>query len=170
MKIDIADAVKNEGEVFNKVFDGPLQSIDFMGEHFSFPVVHVEAEYRFDGEGVAVEGNLSTQTEVNCSRCLKAFKHPVSFGFSEYFSKHPEPDEGVYGFAGEAIDLDTMLEDNIIMSLPMRFLCGEDCKGLCGVCGKNLNEGECGCDRDPVDSALSALSGFNKDNEAPGKS
>lgn len=161
MKIDIADAVKNEGEVFNEVFDGPLQSIDFMGEHFKFPKVHVEAEYRFDGEGVSVEGNFSAQTEVNCSRCLKPFAYPVAFGFSEYYSKQPAPDEGVYQYAADVIDLDTMLEDNVIMSLPMRFLCREDCKGLCGVCGKDLNEGECGCDRGIIDSRFSALSDLN---------
>lgn len=165
MKIDIADAIKNEGEVFNEVFDGPLQGIDFMGEHFLFPDVHVEAEYRFDGEGVFVEGTLMTQTEVACSRCLKPFKYPVAFGFSEYYSKQPEPDEGIYQYTAEVVELDTMLEDNIILSLPMRFLCREDCKGLCGVCGKDLNEGECGCDRSIKDSRFSALSGFNSDND-----
>lgn len=164
MKIDIADAIKNEGEVYSEVYDGQLQSIEFMGELFKFPKVRVEAEYRFDGEGVPVEGSFKAETEVFCSRCLKAFNYPVKYEFSEYFAKQPEQDEGIYSYTADVIDLDTMLEDNIVMSLPMRFLCREDCKGLCPSCGKDLNEGECGCVPEEGDNPFKALSEL-RDNE-----
>lgn len=164
MKIDIADAIKNEGEVYSEVYDGQLQDIEFMGEHFRFPKVRVVAEYSFDGEGVPIGGTFKADTEVTCSRCLKTLKYQVEFDFSEYFAKHPEPDEGIYSYAADVIDLDTMLEDNIVMSLPMRFLCSEDCKGLCPSCGRNLNEGECGCMPEEADNPFSALSDLS-DNE-----
>lgn len=160
MKIDIADAVRNEGEVYTSVFDGELENIDFMGETFKFPKVHVDAEYRFDGEGLTVEGDLKAKTEVICSRCLKPFMYPVEFEFMEYYAKDPQQDEGVYAYTGDIITLDTMLQDNVIMNLPMRFLCKESCKGLCTVCGKNLNEGKCGCETKEIDSRLAGLAGF----------
>jgi uncharacterized protein len=161
MKIDIAEAVRSEGEVFSTVYNGPLESIDFMGENFEFPAAHVEAEYRFDGEGVIVSGSFSSDVEARCSRCLKAFRYPVEFEFNEYYSKNPQEDEGTYAYTADVIELDTMLQDNIIAGLPMRFLCGEDCKGLCSVCGRDLNEGECGCERQITDSRLSDLAGLN---------
>ncbi len=164
MKIDIADAIKNEGEVYTQGYDGGLADIEFMGEVFKFPKVRVKAEYSFNGEGVQVDGSFTANTEVVCSRCLKAFEHTVDFRFSEYFAEDPQEDEGIYPYTGEVIDLSTMLEDNIVMSLPMRFLCKDDCKGLCPVCGRDLNEGECGCVPDEGDNPFKALSAL-KDNE-----
>ncbi len=165
MKIDIADAIKNEGEVYSEVYDGQLQDIEFMGEVFRFPDVHVEADYSFDGEGVPVEGSFRAATQVSCSRCLKPLRYAVEFGFSEYFAKDPEQDEGIYPYTADVIELDTMLEDNIVMSLPMRFLCREDCKGLCPVCGRDLNEGECGCVPENGDNPFKKAFGDKSDNE-----
>jgi len=145
MKIDVAEAVRSEGETFTAVFDGPLQEIDFSGDSFSFPEAHVEARYRFDGEGVAVEGSFSAVTEARCSRCLKKFGYPVDFEFCEYYAKQPEPDDGFYQYTSEIIDLTRMLQDNVILNLPIRFLCAEGCKGLCASCGADLNAGACGC-------------------------
>lgn len=165
MKIDIAEAIRNEGEVYESVYDGELGSIDYMGETFTFPKTHVNAEYRFDGEGITIEGDFKAKTEVTCARCLKAFMYPVEFEFMEYYAKEPQQDEGIYAYTGETIDLDTMLQDNVIMNLPMRFLCKESCKGLCTVCGKNLNEGKCGCETQVFDSRLQGLAGFKENEE-----
>ena len=58
------------------------------------------------------------------------------------------PEDGGYAFSGEQIDLGLMLEDNLVLSLPSRHLCGQTCAGLCPKCGKDLNEGPCGCEDD----------------------
>lgn len=144
MKINIADAIASEGEAFTARYTGPMAPVEYGGETYPFPDgVQVEAEYRFDGEGVVVTGSFKAETPVACARCLKPLKHPVSLKFAEYYSR--EPGEGMYAFAGEEIDLAQMIGDNIVLSLPMRFLCREDCRGLCPACGKDLNEGACGC-------------------------
>lgn len=147
MKIDIADAIQNEGEVYTVTYDGTLESIKFSGESFCFADgIHVDANYHFDGEGVMVIGNFSTDVQVTCARCLKAFLYPVDVQFAEYYKKQPE--DGMYTYDGDIIDLARMLQDNVVLNLPVRFLCKDDCKGLCSVCGKDLNEGECGCDKE----------------------
>jgi uncharacterized protein len=67
-------------------------------------------------------------------------------------------DEEVYD--GKEIDLGEAIREQILLALPPAPLCREDCKGLCATCGKDLNEGECGCDRavhDPRWDALKAL-------------
>ena len=144
MRINIANALQSEGEAFTARYTGPMAPVEYGGESFPFPDgVQVEAEYRCDSEGVIVTGSFTGSTLTECARCLKPMMHPISLQFAEYYSRQPE--EGMYAFAGEEIELDQMLGDNIVLSLPMRFLCRQDCKGLCHVCGKDLSEGACDC-------------------------
>ena len=58
------------------------------------------------------------------------------------------------------IELDRIVREDIILDLPSKLLCGDDCKGLCPICGRNLNEGDCGCLRAEADPRLAALSEF----------
>lgn len=165
MNIDITGAIKNEGELYTSDYHGAFAEIDFLGERYDFPQgIDVTADYRFDGEGVIVSGQFDAQATVHCARCLKPFLYTIGFEFAEYYKKQPE--EGEYEFHGESIELDRMLEDNVVVNLPTRFLCREDCKGLCSHCGKDLNEGECGCLPEP-DKAnpFSSLSKLYDDEE-----
>jgi uncharacterized protein len=144
MKIDIADAVRNTGEEFTAEYHGPLPGIDFLGERYEFPDgVHVRAGWRYDGEGVIVTGRFEAKAPVTCARCLADFTYTIGFSFAEYYKKQPE--EGAYAYQDETIDLGAMLEDNVVVNLPTKLLCREDCKGLCSRCGADLNLGSCGC-------------------------
>jgi uncharacterized protein len=60
-------------------------------------------------------------------------------------------------FDGRQIDLAPILREQLLLALPMSLLCDEQCKGLCTVCGCDLNKGECGCDRKPADPRWAAL-------------
>jgi uncharacterized protein len=165
MNIDIADAVRNEGEVYTALYDGPLQSVDFMGEHFEFPAVHTEAEYRFDGEGLSIDGSLNAEIDTECSRCLEKLRYPINIEFSEYYKKQAVEEDGIYSYESDIIDLTKMLQDNVIINLPMRFLCREDCKGLCSNCGTDLNKSDCGCGVAEKEGPLSRLREFSNDRE-----
>ena len=143
MKIDITDAVRNEGDVFTKIYNGEMNSIEYSGENYVFPDgVRVNANYQFDGEGIVVTGSFGGEIRALCARCLKEVLYTVSFEFTEYYKKQQE--DG-YTYEGEIIDLGRMLEDNAVLSLPVKVLCRQECKGLCSVCGQNLNEDECSC-------------------------
>lgn len=147
MKINIVEALKNEDDVFTQSYNGTFARIDFLGEEHVFPrEASVDANYQFDGEGVAVWGSFSADMRTPCARCLKEVLYTVEFDFTEYYKKQPE--EGMYAYEGEIIDLTRMLEDNVVLNLPVKILCKESCKGLCNSCGKNLNEGECGCKKE----------------------
>lgn len=63
------------------------------------------------------------------------------------------------------LDLDELIFTEIVISLPMKHLCREECKGLCSICGKNLNEGSCQCETKTIDPRLSALADLLKNNE-----
>lgn len=142
MIIDIAEAVCKEGELFFAKFNKPFASIEYLEEYYQFDSgVNVEASWRCDGVKINVTGSFDADVKVRCARCLDSFLYSLCFEFDEHFSKQPQ--EGMYEFGGDIIDLSQMIEDNIIINLPTRFLCNESCKGLCSHCGVNLNEGDC---------------------------
>ena len=68
-------------------------------------------------------------------------------------------------YAGKAIDLSQAVREQILLSVPASPLCREDCKGLCPRCGKDLNDGDCGCDRTAIDPRWSALKGIQLDKK-----
>ena len=72
-------------------------------------------------------------------------------------------DEEMYG--GKEIDLSQAVREQILLSVPASPLCREDCKGLCPKCGKDLNDGDCGCDRKAIDPRWSALEGIQLDKK-----
>ena len=165
MIIDIAEAVRSEGEQFSASYSGAFGSIDFLGERFSFPDgVTVDSHWNYDGEGIIVSGRFDAGIAVRCARCLESFVYEIGFDYAEYYKEQPE--EGEYAYSGETIDLSQMLEDNVVINLPTRFLCEPDCKGLCSRCGKNLNEGACGCPPESEqESPFASLAGLHDHEE-----
>lgn len=77
-----------------------------------------------------------------CNRCLNESERTYTVNVREELG---ENEEGSYPIKSDMVDLDKITDDYIIMNLPVNFLCKEDCKGICTVCGANLNLGECEC-------------------------
>ena len=107
---------------------------------------------------------LSVDYETACARCLA----PLSGSFSLDLEKTVAPrnlladlpEEKLEDFAiieDGFLDLDEPLYEQLEMEFPIRFLCREDCKGLCPRCGKNLNDGPCGCPEKEPDPRLEPL-------------
>lgn len=71
-----------------------------------------------------------------------------------------EDDDDTVPVADSAIELDGPAGELLFLGLPTRDLCREDCRGLCPKCGKNLNEGDCDCDRKEIDPRLAVLKKF----------
>ena len=72
--------------------------------------------------------------------------------------KEPElSDSEVRGFVGGLEQVDDLVEEDLILDQPSKVLCSEECRGLCPMCGKDLNEGSCDCRRETVDPRLAAL-------------
>ena len=106
------------------------------------------------GEKVTVRGDVTFALVLECSRCLMEFRQEftedldVLFlpGFSDTKEKELSEDEVKTLFYGsKGVDLLPVIHDTILLSIPMKPLCSEECKGLCHKCGKNLNEGTCRC-------------------------
>lgn len=108
---------------------------------------------------VEIDATLDALLQLTCSRCLTSFKKDVKIAVREKFARQVEEDDfdTIQLSPGDTVDITDILTKEIISSLPIQFLCSEDCKGLCQECGANLNEGDCDCDKEQVDVRLEAL-------------
>ena len=79
-----------------------------------------------------------------CDRCLEPALLPLEAELNTVLTLESSEDDSVTVESGK-IDLDKTAYDALVLALPTKILCKEDCLGLCPTCGKNLNDGDCGC-------------------------
>jgi uncharacterized protein len=131
----------------------------------------VTGKVRLSGNEVFVSGHVDTRAQVECDRCLQPVEAPVSADFtleyitgSEYESSEvaelTEAEMSVAVFDGEGLDVDEIVKEQILLAVPTRMLCREDCKGICPECGIDRNTGECSCVADNIDPRWAALKNF----------
>lgn len=108
---------------------------------------------------VLLELNVRFEYQYLCDRCSTPAKKTFDKHYEHILVLQLSPESGDdYIEAPEyRIELDDIVRDDILLDLPSKFLCREDCKGLCSVCGKNLNEGACGCSKKETDPRLAIL-------------
>jgi DUF177 domain-containing protein len=128
----------------------------------------VRGQVKRSGAEVIVSGRFETQVQVECDRCLKPIQLPVIADFKldyitgqDYESSHVaelSADElAVSVFDGETLDVDELVKEQILLAVPDRTLCREDCKGICANCGADLNAGSCNCEPVEIDPRWEAL-------------
>lgn len=126
------------------------------------------------GQNVECEGEVACDCSPVCSRCLKVYRHPLRIPIhltlaplyeserqlkleqKEEVELVKEDLEFAY-YEGDRFDLGELIREQIVLALPIKPLCREDCQGLCPVCGKNRNEGPCTCRPKPADPRWRAL-------------
>ncbi len=101
-----------------------------------------------------IEADLNCQ----CARCLKEFPMRLRREAAAYLTEEleDEDNEDYYLLEDGTADLEEIARDALILNFEPRLLCKDDCKGLCPKCGKDLNDGPCGCAEDP-DPRMAAL-------------
>lgn len=111
------------------------------------------------GVDFCVEGKINCTLSCICDRCLSDFTTSNQYEFEEEFSQDEDfaKAKEINFFNGDIIDIGDLVRDIVISAQPIRYLCSEDCKGLCPVCGANLNKTECNCNRESVDPRLAIL-------------
>lgn len=115
------------------------------------------------GEGYLVTGELSLRVKLACSRCLKPFETTLSTSIEEEFLNRPREDDEVFWdgellVEGNELDLTSLIEESILVSIPMKPVCQGDCPGLCPGCGALLGEETCDCLDPGIDIRLAPLS------------
>ena len=119
------------------------------------------------GTGFRVRGVIHDERQFACDRCLEECHETQEIPFEEIFRQgEAEPLGDATPFTGDVIELDALVRDTLLTAQPLHSLCKPDCKGLCPVCGANLNHGECGCDRFVPDPRLAMLKNFRLEDDS----
>jgi len=118
------------------------------------------------GDTLLVQGSISTAVKLKCNRCLKVFTHAIRVDYLEEFctSKSTE-DEDCILYDGEVIDFNPSVKENLVLALPMKWLCRRDCQGICPQCGQDLNVSQCNCLVEDVDPRMEVLKKFFEEKE-----
>ena len=120
---------------------------------------------------IRVKGHVKVRMEGDCDRCLDPAMYPIDADFSLYYrpvsegygeEKAIDEGEAEMGFyEGDGVELNDVLREFVLLTLPMQRICSEDCKGLCPECGQNRNQKECGCLAATADNRWAALKNLN---------
>ena len=165
MIIDLLPVFGGDGKEIKVETSIDFSSKDEYGIKFLSPtmvtgkILNIGGQLEFSGD---VEAKLSFM----CDRCNEWFEEKLNFSFAEVLKKEIdkalEGDENpdVIFYEGNRLDISEIIYNNIILNLPTKKLCKEDCKGLCTVCGTNLNEKDCGCKEDNTDPRFDVLDKF----------
>lgn len=114
---------------------------------------------RLDRNKVHIEGDVSLDLVIPCDRCLVDTVQKIEFRLDRDIDFEDEDGEEDTSFVeGHTIDVDGMLFPEILVNMPTKGLCKADCKGICKVCGTNLNRGTCECDTFVPDPRMAAIS------------
>lgn len=162
------DAVFTENE-------GPLNErlggeTALTGIHFTEPI-EVQVRLTRSGATVMVNSRVEAKAKATCVRCLEPFSltltahYPISL---KPKPNSPPPEEVELNrqdletdfYVGEEIDLTPVVQDQVLLAIPQKIVCREDCRGLCQRCGKNLNRETCQCAVKEIDPRLEALKNF----------
>jgi uncharacterized protein len=110
-------------------------------------------------QGLFVQGKFSAETTLECVRCLKEFKHPLRWEFSELyaFRQKDVSESGLLLPEDAHIDLAPLLREYALLEIPINPLHDPNCKGLCIECGQDLNIKDCGHSQESDDSPFAAL-------------
>lgn len=124
--------------------------------------VRLEGSLTNAGDVLLLQADLSAEVRRSCDRCLKEFVAVTEARVVEKFypAGAENVEDGALVYDSDVLDITEPLREGLLLAEPMRALCKEDCMGLCSACGRDLNEGDCGCDRVSLDPRLAALKQF----------
>lgn len=172
MRIEV-DKLKEAGTPFAHVY--APDELELEDE-----LLRVASEAKVEGraskrrEQVRLNGRVDAAVEVRCDRCLAPVVVPVNADFdvtyipaeaAETESEATELQADDLSFAvyeGVSLDIDELAREQLLLALPARQLCREDCKGLCPTCGADLNTQPCRCEQQEIDPRWAALAALKK--------
>jgi uncharacterized protein len=166
MRIELASLEGGKGAFSHTYAAGELDLDDDRLPLLEAPTVSGGIRQR--GRKVKVTGRLIGRAQVECDRCLQPVELPIDSQFTlEYVTAEDyqaqqaieltQEDLDLSVFDGDAIDIDELVKEELLLAIPDHVLCVENCKGICAKCGANKNLRECSCDTHEIDPRWAGL-------------
>lgn len=160
MTINLKDlAASPQGRIcFDYTIDLSAEEVNF---ERPFPApVRVVGQVSDEAGMIRLQAQVEAEVHTRCARCARPVVYeknvPIDFLLVSGAAEDEESDD-VIAVEGDDVELDGIAVPELLLDMEMAVLCREDCKGLCPKCGKDLNEGPCGCDLRQADPRLEAL-------------
>jgi uncharacterized protein len=159
MLLQLKEVFLNEGKRLDVDYSLPMNDFDIKGDYpFKSPVkVSASAVNRASLVELKVKAVFDYTTR--CDRCFDEIVKHLEFTFVHGLAVSLIDDENddYIETPDYTLELDEVVISDILLNLPSKILCKDDCKGICPKCGKNLNHGECDCEKTEIDSRLEIL-------------
>lgn len=166
MRLNVSTALANPGQSYPFQAEIQIPPMVVLDDPVSFSPVRCEGEYVGSGSAVTVRAHIEGKVTSRCAKCLEPVTQDISCQADALFTPGAREGEDEYPLEGYQVDLMPYAREALLLELPMRFLCSEDCKGLCPHCGANLNTTRCSCrEGDTKPNPFAALSELRIEDE-----
>lgn len=165
MLINLSDVLSEQHKPIDVAVLPDLESVRLKSE--AYPVIRKEpvhvAVTHLKGKELEIKADTKIVIRIPCDRCLENVEYEFPLHFVRYVDLGCSDAELKEGFDesgfidGYHLDVDDMLFHEILTGWPTKVLCKEDCKGICSICGQNLNEGSCDCEDTGLDPRMSVV-------------
>lgn len=163
MRLDLSQIIHSPGASISFSHRVDLSDLQFGTCYPVSEPVLATGTVRNTADVLMMKGELTTCLHGVCDRCASDFTQdveiPIDVVLVEELSNEDSEDEWVFPMEADAADLDDIVRTVFVLNMDAKLLCKPECKGLCCRCGKNLNDGPCGCQKelDPRFAALRQL-------------
>ncbi len=159
MIIDLKHIFVNENSSLPLEYTLDLSEVEYMGDYPLKKPVCLKGTVSNKASLIRLKAQIFYEFEAGCDRCGcdTVREYTLDIEKSLAVSIEAEESDTILITPDMKLDLDELVYSEVIVSLPMKHLCSDECKGICFKCGKNLNEGECNCPKKEIDPRLSAL-------------
>ena len=158
MVLSLKSLFLNEADQISKTFEMAVSSAELADDFRLCGPIFVEAVLKSQTGTIFFSAKVSFEAVHPCDRCLEDVKDSYRYFFEHKVVRSLSDDSEDYIVAeNDELDLKQLLLEDISLNLPTKVLCFPDCKGMCPVCGENLNKHSCGCNKDRIDPRLAVL-------------
>lgn len=168
MLLNLSSILHTPGESVPFSLSMDFSDMELGGSHPATEPVSIAGTVRNEAGVLLLNATLETVLHPVCDRCAApfetAYSQKVSAVLVEELYHEENEDDWTFLLQGDSVDLEDIMNTAFILNLDSKMLCSPDCKGLCPTCGKNLNDGPCGCQKEP-DPRLAVLAQLLKDKE-----
>lgn len=165
MLLNLSDVLGEQHKTIEREI--PVEMTEISHESFTYPILSkdllsLKIEHIKNRE-LLITGTCRLIVEIPCDRCLEPVETELMLDFSKDVDldvpdgEQPEELDETNYIDGYELDVEQLLCNEVLIGWPTKILCSDDCKGICNICGQNLNRGACSCEDTSLDPRMSVI-------------
>ena len=142
--LNVTKALQNPGQEYPFTADAQIEEMEMFGDPVRLVDVNAQGIFFGTGKTISATADVTATVISRCARCLEEVVQPIKAEMSAEFAHQPDPeDPDQYCFEASTLELTDAIRDALVLELPIRFLCKEDCEGWSEYAGEDMNMRSC---------------------------